>query len=94
MALLRTRRYVARRAGDKSVLSLLIGIAIDQGQIGGVETPVLAFFPDYRIKHAEKAIDEAQQFIDGYIEYYRYECLQVKGGCTPYEWRTMAGNAA
>jgi putative transposase len=37
---------------------------------------------------------EAERLIDQYIEYYNYERLQVKCGCTPYEWRTMAENAA
>ncbi len=30
----------------KSIVSILIGIAIDQGYIGDVQTPVLEFFPD------------------------------------------------
>lgn len=33
----------------KSLTSTLIGIAIDQGHIAGVETPVLEFFPDLTI---------------------------------------------
>jgi transposase InsO family protein len=41
-----------------------------------------------------KTLDTAEQLIDEYIEYYNYERLQVKCGCTPYEWRTMAYNAA
>jgi len=31
----------------KSVVSLLVGIAIDQGSLGGVEEGVLSFFPEY-----------------------------------------------
>lgn len=31
----------------KSVMSILIGIAIDKGYIGGVDTPVLSFFSEY-----------------------------------------------
>lgn len=40
----------------KSVVSLLIGIAMDQGLIKSVEQPVLDFFPDYKIKRGEKTI--------------------------------------
>lgn len=34
----------------KSVDSLLIGIAIDRGEIAGVEVPLLDFFPDHRAR--------------------------------------------
>ena len=40
----------------KSVVSLLVGIAIDKGLIGGVRQPVLNFFPDYIVKRGEKTI--------------------------------------
>lgn len=40
----------------KSILSLLIGIAIDQGYINNVEQKVLDFFPDYTVKRGEKMI--------------------------------------
>jgi CubicO group peptidase (beta-lactamase class C family) len=35
------------RSASKSVISLLIGIAIDRKLIAGVDEPVLKFFPDY-----------------------------------------------
>lgn len=31
----------------KNVVSALVGIAMDEGFIGGVEDPVLSYFPDY-----------------------------------------------
>lgn len=40
----------------KSVMSLLIGIAIDKGLIGGVDDKALSYFPDYRVKRGEKTI--------------------------------------
>lgn len=40
----------------KSIVSLLLGIAIDKGDIKSVEQPVLDFFPDYTIKKREKTI--------------------------------------
>lgn len=40
----------------KSVVSLLIGIALDRGLIQSVEQKVLDFFPDYTLKRGEKTI--------------------------------------
>jgi len=40
----------------KSIISLLIGIAIDKGYIKGVGQKVLDFFPDYTVKRGEKTI--------------------------------------
>lgn len=40
----------------KSVIALLIGIAIDKGQIGSVEDKVLDYFPEYKVKRGEKTI--------------------------------------
>lgn len=42
----------------KSVLSVLIGIAIDQGYIDSLDQKVLTFFPDYQVKDDEKTIQE------------------------------------
>lgn len=43
-------------SATKSIIALLIGIAIDKGQIGSVEDKVLDYFPDYKIKRGEKTI--------------------------------------
>ncbi|MBR0137992.1 MAG: serine hydrolase [Erysipelotrichaceae bacterium] len=43
-------------SATKSVISLLIGIAIDKGQIGSVDDKVLDYFPDYQVKRGEKTI--------------------------------------
>ncbi|MDF2594939.1 MAG: serine hydrolase [Clostridia bacterium] len=40
----------------KSILSALIGIAIDKGYIKSVDQKVLEFFPDYMLKRGEKTI--------------------------------------
>lgn len=40
----------------KSIVSILIGIAIDKGYINSVEQKVLEFFPDYQVKKREKTI--------------------------------------
>lgn len=45
-------------SATKSVISLLIGIAIDKGMIKSVEDKVLDYFPDYQVKRGEKTIQE------------------------------------
>lgn len=42
----------------KSVMSMLVGIAIDKGFIKSVTQHVLAFFPDYQVKQREKNIQQ------------------------------------
>ena len=43
-------------SATKSIMALLIGIAIDKGQIRGVDDKVLDYFPDYKVKRGEKTI--------------------------------------
>lgn len=40
----------------KSIISILIGIAIDKGNIKSIDQKVLDFFPDYVVKRGEKTI--------------------------------------
>lgn len=40
----------------KSIMALLIGIAIDKGQIKSVDDKVLDYFPEYKVKRGEKTI--------------------------------------
>ncbi|MGO5053895.1 serine hydrolase domain-containing protein [Lachnospiraceae bacterium LCP25S3_G4] len=40
----------------KSIVSILVGIAIDKGYIKSVDQKVLDFFPDYSVKRGEKTI--------------------------------------
>lgn len=42
----------------KSIVSLLTGIALDQGLIGSIDDHVLDYFPDYKIKRWEKTIQK------------------------------------
>ena len=42
----------------KSIVSLLIGIAIEQGLIGSVDDYVLDYFPEYKIKRGERTIQK------------------------------------
>ena len=43
-------------SATKSIVSLLIGIAIDQGLINSIEDKVLLYFPEYKVKRGEKTI--------------------------------------
>ena len=43
-------------SATKSIVALLIGIAIDKGQIKSVDDKVLDYFPDYKVKRGEKTI--------------------------------------
>ena len=45
-------------SATKSIIALLIGIAIDKGQINSIDDKVLSFFPDYKIKRGEKTIHD------------------------------------
>lgn len=42
----------------KSIVALLVGIAIDQKMIKSVNEPILSFFPDYKVKRGEKTIQK------------------------------------
>ena len=42
----------------KSIVSLLIGIALDQGCLESVEQKVLTFFPEYVVKQREKTLQQ------------------------------------
>lgn len=43
-------------SATKSVVSLLVGIAIDKGYIDSVEQHILDFFPEYTLKRGEKTL--------------------------------------
>lgn len=45
-------------SATKSVMALLVGIAVDQGKISGVDDKVLSYFPDYQVKRGEKTLQE------------------------------------
>ena len=43
-------------SATKSIVALLIGIAVERGQIKSIEDKVLDYFPDYTVKRGEKTI--------------------------------------
>lgn len=45
-------------SATKSIVSLLVGIAVDQGMIHSIDDKVLSYFPDYTVKRGEKTIQD------------------------------------
>ena len=45
-------------SATKSIMALLIGIALDKGQISSINDKVLSYFPDYKAKRGEKTIQD------------------------------------
>ena len=43
-------------SATKSIMALLIGIALDKGQMKSIDDKVLGYFPDYKVKRGEKTI--------------------------------------
>lgn len=43
-------------SATKSIVGLLVGIAVDQGKIGHIDDKVLSYFPEYTPKRGEKTI--------------------------------------
>ena len=59
----------------KSIISILIGIAIEKGCIQSVSQKVLDFFPDYTVKKREKTIQNITLENRGNIGDFRYAPL-------------------
>ncbi|MBQ8983889.1 MAG: serine hydrolase [Lachnospiraceae bacterium] len=75
----------------KSVMSLLIGITIDQGYVKGVDQKVLDFFPDYQVKRGEKTIyDVTLKSILTMTAPYKYRSEPWTKVCTSDDWTKAA----
>ena len=75
----------------KSVVSLLVGIAIDQGLIGGVNDYVLDYFPDYRIRRGEKTIQNVTlKNLLTMTAPYKYRSEPWTRVCTQEDWTLAA----
>lgn len=75
----------------KSVVALLIGIAVDHGLIKSVDQPVLDFFPEYRIKRGEKTIQKVTiRHLLTMTAPYKYKSEPWTKVCTSDDWTVAA----
>ncbi len=71
----------------KSVMSILIGIAIDKGLIKSVNQKVLEFFPDYVVKRGEKTIQDVTLYhLLTMTAPYKYKSEPWTKVCTSEDW--------
>lgn len=71
----------------KSVVSLLIGIAIDQGLIKSVHQKVVEFFPDYTPKRGEKTLQSVTvEHLLTMTAPYKYRSEPWTKICTSPDW--------
>ena len=75
----------------KSVMAILIGIAMDKGFIKGVDQKVIDFFPDYPVKRGEKTIyDVTLRHLLTMTAPYKYRSEPWTKVCTSDDWTTAA----
>ncbi len=71
----------------KGVVSLLAGIALDQGHIRSVDQKVMDFFPDYIVKRGEKTIyDVTVRHLLTMTAPYKGKSEPWKRVCTSADW--------
>ena len=75
----------------KSIVSLLVGIAIEQGLIDGVDDHVLDYFPDYKINRGEKTIQKVTlKNLLTMTAPYKYRAEPWSKICVQEDWSTAA----
>ena len=75
----------------KSVMALLIGIAIDKGYIGSIDQKEINFFPDYTVKRGEKTIyDVTLRHLLTMTAPYKYRSEPWTKVCTSDDWTKAA----
>lgn len=74
-------------SATKSIISILIGIAIDKGFINNVDQKVLEFFPDYKTKRGEKTIQQVTlKHLLTMTAPYKYKSEPWTKVCTSEDW--------
>lgn len=75
----------------KSVMALLMGIAIDKGYLKCISQRVMEFFPDYAVKRGEKTIyDVTIRHLLTMSAPYKYRSEPWKKVCTSPDWTIAA----
>ena len=75
----------------KSVMALLVGIAIGKGLIRDTDRKVLDFFPDYQVKRGEKTIyDVTLRHLLTMTAPYKYRSEPWTKVCTSDDWTAAA----
>lgn len=78
-------------SATKSVVSLLIGIALDKGLIKSIDQPVLDFFPNYTIKRGEKTIQQVTiRHLLTMTAPYKYKSEPWTRVCSSDDWTVAA----
>lgn len=78
-------------SATKSVVSLLIGIALDKGFIKSINQSVLEFFPDYNIKRGEKTIQQVTiKHLLTMTAAYKYKSEPWTKVCSSDDWTVAA----
>lgn len=78
-------------SATKSVVSLLIGIALDKGFIQSIRQPVLDFFPDYSVKRGEKTIRQVTiRHLLTMTAPYKYRSEPWTKVCSSDDWTVAA----
>ena len=75
----------------KSVMALLVGIAIDKGYIKNINQNVIDFFPDYQVKRGEKTIYKVTlRHLLTMTAPYKYRSEPWTRVCTSDDWTIAA----
>ena len=71
----------------KSIVAILIGIAIDKGYIESVNQKVLDFFPDYRLKRNQEQLRDVtiENFLTMTVP-YKFKSEPWTKVCTSEDW--------
>ena len=78
-------------SATKSVVSLLVGIALEKGYIKSIDQPVLDFFPDYTIKRGEKTLQQVTvRHLLTMTAPYKYRSEPWTKVCSSDDWTVAA----
>lgn len=78
-------------SATKSIVALLVGIALDKGFIKSIDQPVLDFFPEYKIKRGEKTIQKVTiKHLLTMTAPYKYKYEPWTKICSSDDWTVSA----